>query len=177
MTRGQGNNSRRVYMSHKSLQFTREDVSVGITIIGGSMGATIVKGLNTDGITGSKGLELTGLLALLKNDKSKHTIELTDGGGSTELGVGMSDDLAITARDALLVPAVFLLQIRIKRVVVVDLSVGSEVDPLTLESQVEGPEMWVKGKTNTRILVRGGSTYLNGFLRIQTQDNKTHISA
>ena len=30
---------------------------------------------------------------------------------------------------------------------VVDLSVGSEVDPLTLESQVEGPELWVKVKT------------------------------
>ena len=109
MTRGQGNNGRRVDMSHKSLQFTREDVSVGVTIIGGSMGATIVKGLNTNGVTGSKGLELTGFLALLKDDKGKHAIELTDSGGSTELGVGMSDDLAITARDALLVPAVFLL--------------------------------------------------------------------
>ena len=128
-------------MSHKCLQFAREDVTVGITIVGSGMRPTIVKRLDTDGITGSKGLELASLLALLKDDKGKHTIELTDGGGSTELGVGMSDDLAITARDAILVPAVFLLQIRIKRVVVVDLSVGSEVDPLTLESQVEGPEL------------------------------------
>ena len=105
------------------------------------MRPTIIQGLDTDGITGGKCLELTGLLAFLEDDKGKHTIELPDGGGPTELGVGMSDDLAITARDALLVPAVFLLQIRIKRVVVVDLSVGSEVDPLTLESQVEGPEL------------------------------------
>lgn len=144
MTRGQGNNGRRVDMSHESLQFAREDVSVGITIVGGSMGATIVEGLNTDGITSSKGLELTGLLALLKDDKGKHAIELTDGGGSTKLGVGMSDDLAITARDALLVPALFLLQIRIKRVVVVDLSVGGKVNSLALKSQVEGPDLWVK---------------------------------
>ena len=140
------------------------------------MGTTIVQGLDTNGIASSKGLELTGLLAFLEDDEGKHTIELTDGGGSTELGVCMSDDLAITARDALLVPAVLLLEVRVQRVVVVDLSVGCEVDPLALEGQIEGPELWVKRTANMRKLVRGGSTLLKGFLRIQTK-KKTHISA
>ena len=108
------------------------------------MRPTIIQGLDTDGITGSKGLELTGLLTFLEDDKGKHAIELPDGGGPTELGIGVSDDLAITARDALLVPAVLLLKVRIQRIVVVDLSVGCEVDPLALEGQIEGPELWVK---------------------------------
>ena len=99
-------------------------------------------------VAGGKDLFNLAVLVFFKDDKGKHTIELPDGGGPTELGVGVSDDLAITARDALLVPAMLLLQVRIKRVVVVDLSVGSEVDPLTLESQVEGPELWVKRTTN-----------------------------
>lgn len=160
-------------MSHKSLQFAREDVSVGITIIGSSMGATIVKGLDTNRITCGKGLELSGLLALLKDDEGEHTIELTDGGGSTELGVGMSDDLAITARDALLVPAMLLLKVRVQRIVVVDLSVGCEVDPLALEGQIKGPELWIRRTANMRILVRGGSTLLKGFLCIQAPKPKT----
>ena len=105
------------------------------------MRPTIIQGLDTNGITGGKGLELTGLLTFLEDDKGKHAIELPDGGGPTELGIGVSDDLAITARDALLVPAMLLLQIGVEGVVVVDLSVGGEVDPLTIECQVEGPEM------------------------------------
>jgi hypothetical protein len=126
-------------MSHKCLQFAREDVTVGITIVGSGMRPTIVKRLDTDGITGSKGLELASLLALLKDDKGKHTIKLADGSGSTKLGVRMSNDLAITARDALLVPAMLLLEIRVERVVVVNLSVGGEMNPFALECQVEGP--------------------------------------
>ena len=105
------------------------------------MRPTIIQGLDTNRITGGKGLELTGLLTFLEDDKGKHAIELPDGGGPTELGVGVSDDLAITARDALLVPAMLLLQIGVEGVVVVYLSVGGEVDPLAIECQVEGPEM------------------------------------
>mmetsp|Transcript_10244 Transcript_10244/g.28744 ORF Transcript_10244/g.28744 Transcript_10244/m.28744 type:complete len:609 (+) Transcript_10244:289-2115(+) len=138
VTGRQSNHGRRVDMSHEGLQFTREDVTIGISIVAGGMRPTIIQGLDANGITGGKGLELTGLLAFLEDDKGKHTIELLDGSGPTELGIGVTDNLAITARNALLIPAMLLLQIGVEGVVVVDLSVGGEVDLLTLECQVEG---------------------------------------
>jgi len=89
------------------------------------MGTTIIEGLDADRITCGKSFELYSLLAFFKNDKGKHAIQLTDGGRPTQLGIGVSDYLTVTTRDAFLIPAVFLLQIRVERVVVVDLSIGS----------------------------------------------------